>query len=305
MKRLLKLAKMLRDPEHGCPWDRAQNFDTFKECLVNEAREAVAAIEKRDFANLREELGDTLFNIVFLINLAEEAQLFTLEDVIEGVYHKMIKRHPHVFGDQKAQTAAEAYQMFIQAKKSQDRAGRFSRSDAWDLLCEHTASDALRKHALAVESAMAACAKKYGGDEEKWRMAGLLHDLDYERFPDQHPLKAVSVLKERGYDGEIQRAILCHVESTGFEPQTPMEKSICAVDELCGFLIAVALVRPSKKLADVTVPSVIKKIKDKAFARSVDRKAIERAPALLGTSLEEHIAFVLDALKSAASELGV
>lgn len=116
MHKLMQLAKILRDPENGCPWDRAQTFDTFKKCLVDEAQEAIAAIEKKDFENLKEELGDTMFNIIFLVNLAEEQGLFTLDDVIDGVHSKMITRHPHVFGDQKAKTPEEALQRFREAK---------------------------------------------------------------------------------------------------------------------------------------------------------------------------------------------
>ncbi|NUM34467.1 MAG: hypothetical protein HUU50_07975 [Candidatus Brocadiae bacterium] len=114
---LLKLAKKLRDPEKGCPWDKEQDFDSFKHCLVEEANEVIQAIDLKDWENLKEELGDTLFNLVFLINLAEEKKLFTLTDVVDGIYHKMIHRHPHVFGDQKAKDAQEAYEIFQKAKK--------------------------------------------------------------------------------------------------------------------------------------------------------------------------------------------
>ena len=180
------------------------------------------------------------------------------------------------------------------------------REDAWKLLCEYTDDESLRKHALAVEGAMAAFARKYGENEEKWRAVGLLHDLDYQKFPDLHPLKGAEILKERGADEEIRRAVLSHYEKkTGVSPQSMMEKTLCAVDELCGFLIAVALVRPSKKLEDVSVKSVKKKLSDKAFARSVDREEIQKGMALLGTTLEEHIQFLIEALKPIASELGV
>jgi len=117
MHKLMELAKYLRNPDNGCPWDRAQTFDTFKHCLLDEAQEAIAAIEKKDFLNLKEELGDTLFNLIFITNLAEEQGLFTLDDVIDGVYQKMITRHPHVFGDKKAKTPEEAYAFFQEAKK--------------------------------------------------------------------------------------------------------------------------------------------------------------------------------------------
>ncbi len=114
---LLQLAKRLRDPEKGCPWDLKQDFNSFKKCLVEEANEVVQAIDKQDWENLKEELGDTLFNLLFLTNLAEEKNLFTLTDVVDGIYQKMIQRHPHVFGDQKASNAQEAYDLFQKAKK--------------------------------------------------------------------------------------------------------------------------------------------------------------------------------------------
>ena len=117
MKKLLDLAKKLRDPEKGCPWDRAQTFDSFKECLVQEAMEVVEAINKNDYKNLEEELGDTLFNLIFLINLGEEQKIFTMKSVIEGIYNKMIDRHPHVFGGKKAKNAQEAYNFFQEAKQ--------------------------------------------------------------------------------------------------------------------------------------------------------------------------------------------
>jgi putative nucleotidyltransferase with HDIG domain len=316
MERLLKLARFLRDPEKGCPWDREQTFASFKECLVKEATEVSQAIEKEDFANLKEELGDTLFNLVFLINLAEERGLFTKDAVVEAAYHKILSRHPHVFGGEKAKSAQEALDSFTKAKeenkareKTPQRPAAVlspTREDAWKLLCEYTENESLRKHALAVEAAMAAMSHKFHEPEEKWRIVGLLHDLDYEKFPDKHPMTAVFILKQHGYSEDIQRAILCHVEErTGFVPRSPLEKSLCAVDELCGFLVAVALVRPSKKLEDVAVESVLKKMKDKAFARSVDRQAILHGAALLEIPLEDHIRFVLENLKPVAAEFGV
>ncbi len=117
MQKLLDLARLLRHPENGCPWDRKQTFDSFKNCLVEEAKEVVEAIEKKDIENLKEELGDTLFNIIFLVNLAEEQGLFKWDDVVDGVYTKMISRHPHVFGDKKAKTPEEAYSFFMEAKE--------------------------------------------------------------------------------------------------------------------------------------------------------------------------------------------
>jgi len=118
IEKLLKLAKRLRDPETGCPWDKKQTFDTYKKCLVDEAQEVVQAIDNNDMSNLQEELGDTLFNLIFIVNLAEEKNLFTMQDVINGIYNKMIQRHPHIFGDRKATTPEEAYQIFQEAKQA-------------------------------------------------------------------------------------------------------------------------------------------------------------------------------------------
>jgi predicted hydrolase (HD superfamily)/phosphoribosyl-ATP pyrophosphohydrolase len=310
MQSLLKLAKFLRDPHKGCPWDRDQTLESFKQNVVNEANEVVEAIVKKDSKNLCEEVGDTLFNLAFITNLAEEQGLFTLDNVIEAIFYKLLHRHPHVFGEASAGTASEALGVFMKAKEAHKQMPplnpSLTRADAWQLLCRYTEGDSLRKHALAVETAMAACAGKFGEAEEKWRMAGLLHDLDYEKFPDHHPFTAVYLLIENGYSESIRRAVLCHVEErTGFTPHTPLEKSLCAVDELCGFAIAVALVRPSKKLEDVTPESLLKKMKDKAFARNVDRRAIMTGAMLLDTTLEEHLRFVLEALKPKATELGV
>ena len=307
MERLLKLARRLRDPEKGCPWDLKQNFESFRKCLLDEAQEVADAIEKKDYSNLCEELGDTLFNIVFLINLAEEKKLFTMEDVVSQVYQKMVGRHPHVFGAEKASDPEKAYELFQEAKKkfAQKKQEKKTREEAWQLLCKYTQSESLRKHALAVEAVMAACAEKYGEDVEKWRIVGLLHDFDYEKYPTEHPLKGVHILKDEGYSEEIQKAILCHVESTGFSPKTNMEKSLYAVDELCGFIIAVALVRPSKKLSDTQVKSVKKKLKDKGFAKSVSREAIYHGVELLGTNLDSQIKFVLHSLGPIAEKLGM
>ena len=181
-----------------------------------------------------------------------------------------------------------------------------NRNDAWQLLCKYTKDKSLQKHALAVEAAMNAFAKKFNEDEDKWSIVGLVHDLDYEQFPDQHPFKGVEILKQNQYSQEIQQAVLSHVETkTGVSPTTLMEKTLCAVDELSGFIIAVALVRPSKKLADVKVKSVKKKLKDKAFARAVNRDEIYKGIDLLGNNLDEHIEFMLNALKPVASELGI
>jgi putative nucleotidyltransferase with HDIG domain len=182
-----------------------------------------------------------------------------------------------------------------------------NREDAWALLCEYTKNPGLRKHGLAVEAAMRAYARKYGEDEEKWAIVGLLHDFDYEIHPtvDKHPQEGSKILRERGYPEDIIYAVLCHADHLELERRSPMDKAIYAVDELTGLIIAVALVKPSKSLAEVDAPSVRKKMKDKAFARSVNRDDIVRGAAALGVDLDEHIAFVIGAMKPAAAELGL
>ena len=182
-----------------------------------------------------------------------------------------------------------------------------TRDQAFALMCEWTVSESLRKHMLAVEAAMRFYARKFGEDEEKWAVVGILHDMDYEKHPskEEHPYQTVKLLRERGEPEEISRAILAHADYSGVKPETPLEKTILAVDELCGFITAVALVRPSKSVLEVEVSSVKKKMKDKAFARQVSREDITQGAALLGISLDEHIANVLTALQGAASELGL
>lgn len=182
-----------------------------------------------------------------------------------------------------------------------------TRDEAYQLMCEWTASENLRKHMLAVEAAMRFYARKFGEDEETWAVVGLLHDMDYEKHPskEEHPYQTVKLLRERGEPEAIVRAILAHADYSGVTPETPMEKTILAVDELCGFLTAVALVRPNKSLLDVEVSSVKKKMKDKAFARQVSRDDISRGAALLGLTLDEHIANCLAAMKAVAGELGL
>jgi putative nucleotidyltransferase with HDIG domain len=181
------------------------------------------------------------------------------------------------------------------------------RETAWCLLTEFTQSESLRKHALAVEACMRAYARKAGGDEELWGMVGLLHDFDYEKYPslEDHPYKGSEILKERGYSEEIRRAILSHAEYTGVARVSPMEKTLFACDELAGFITACALVKPGKSLAEVEAPSVRKKLKDKAFARSVHREDIVEGAADLGVNLEEHIAFCIEAMRGIAGELGL
>src|SRR5437762_2566335 len=181
------------------------------------------------------------------------------------------------------------------------------REQAWGLLTEFTQSESLRKHALAVEACMRAYARKMGGDENLWGVVGLLHDFDYEKWPslDDHPYKGNEILKERGYSDEIRRAIMSHAEYSGVSRDTPMEKALFACDELAGFITACALVKPSKSLAEVEAKSVRKKMKDKAFARSVNRNDITTGAAELGVDLEEHIAFCIEAMKEIAGELGL
>src|SRR5207248_3737893 len=182
-----------------------------------------------------------------------------------------------------------------------------NRSAAWNLLTEFTQSESLRKHALAVEACMRAYAKKFGADEELWGTVGLIHDFDYEKYPTslEHPYKGNEILKQRGYSDEIRRAIMSHAEYSGVNRDTQMEKALFACDELAGFITAVALIKPSKSLAEVEVKSVRKKIKDKAFARSVNRDDIVNGARDLGVDLNEHIAFCIEAMKGIASELGL
>ena len=181
------------------------------------------------------------------------------------------------------------------------------RSAAWQLLCEYTQSESLRKHALAVEVCMRAYAKKFGEDEEKYGITGLLHDFDYEKYPTpaEHPFVGNKILEERGYSDEIRRAILSHAEYSGVKRESNMEKALFACDELAGFITASALVKPNKSLAEVEAKSVRKKMKDKAFARSVNRDDIINGAADLGVELEEHIAFCTEAMKGIAKELGL
>lgn len=181
------------------------------------------------------------------------------------------------------------------------------REAAWCLLTGFTQSESLLKHALAVEACLRAYARKAGADEELWGLVGLLHDFDYEKYPsaNEHPYKGTEILKERGYSDEVRRAIMSHAEYTGVTRITPMEKTLFACDELAGFITACALVKPGKSLAEVEAKSVRKKLKDKAFARSVNRNDITEGAADLGLELEEHIAFCIEAMKGIASELGL
>jgi len=181
------------------------------------------------------------------------------------------------------------------------------RQAAWEILCEYTKSESLRKHALSVEAVMRAYARRLGQDEERWGIVGLLHDFDYEVHPteDKHPIEGSKILEARGVPQDIRYAILCHADHTGVERRTPMDRAIYAVDELTGFIIAVALVKPNKSLAEVDAASVRKKMKDKAFARSVRREDITRGAEQFGVDLDPHIAFCIDALKPVAGAIGL
>jgi putative nucleotidyltransferase with HDIG domain len=181
-----------------------------------------------------------------------------------------------------------------------------SREEAWELLCEWTLGESLRKHARAVEYAMRAYARKYGEDEERWGLVGMLHDFDYERYPDQrHPQLGSEVLRERGYPEDVIRAILSHADYTGVKRESLMEHAIFATDELCGFLVACALVRPDKSFDTLEVSSVKKRIKDKAFARTVNRNDLWGGAEELGLSFDEHCAFVIASLREIQEELGL
>jgi putative nucleotidyltransferase with HDIG domain len=181
------------------------------------------------------------------------------------------------------------------------------RSEAWDILCEYTKTEPLRKHALAVEAAMKAYAPKYDGDEERWGIVGLLHDFDFEMHPnpEEHPVKGAEILRQRGVPEEIVYAVLCHADYLGLDRKTPMDRAIYAVDELTGFVIAVALVRPGKSIDEVDVAAVRKKMKDKGFARAVNRDDITKGAEIMGLDLDDHIAFVIESLKPISKELGI
>ena len=208
-----------------------------------------------------------------------------------------------------------------------------NREAAWCLLTEFTQSESLRKHALAVEACMRACARKFGdshpdtpsgmqqsghnesrtlateglSEEDLWGIVGLIHDFDYEKYPslEDHPYKGNEILKQRGWPEAILRAVMSHAEYTGVTRDTPLEKALFACDELAGFITAVALIKPGKSLAEVDAKSVRKRMKDKAFARKVNRDDIINGAAALGVDLDEHIAFCIAALQGIAGELGL
>ena len=182
-----------------------------------------------------------------------------------------------------------------------------TREEAWTLLCEFTKSDGLRRHALAVEACVAAYARKLGEDANKWSVTALLHDFDWEIHPTlpDHPMKGEPILAERGVDDEIRRAILSHADFSGVPRESQLEKTLFACDELAGFLTACSYVKPGRSVHEVDVKSVRKKLKDKAFARAVNREDITKGAAELGVDLDAHIEFCIDAMKARADELGL
>ena len=181
------------------------------------------------------------------------------------------------------------------------------RGDAWALVTEFIQSESLRRHCLAVETVMRAYARRNGESEEQWGLVGLIHDFDYEIHPtlDEHPQAGVPILRERGYPEWVVRAVCSHADHLDVSRETPLEKTLFAVDELSGFVSAVALVRPSRAVADVTPQSVRKKMKDKAFARNVSREDMVRGAEELGVDFDEHMAIVVAAMAENAAALGL
>jgi putative nucleotidyltransferase with HDIG domain len=182
-----------------------------------------------------------------------------------------------------------------------------TRESAWELLTDYTKNESLRKHALAVEILMRAYARKYGEDSEVWGIVGLLHDFDYEMYPTMpdHPNKGAEILRQRGYPEEIIYAISSHVDTLNLPRHNPLCRAIYACDELAGFLVASALVRPGKSIIGMEAKSVVKKLKDKAFARSVSREDIYKSATELGVDLNEHINFCIRAIEEHAGVLGL
>ena len=182
-----------------------------------------------------------------------------------------------------------------------------NRDDAWQLLNEYTKGDSLLKHAMAVEAAVRGYARKFGEDEEAWGVVGLLHDFDYERWPtpEDHPFRGCEILREKGYPEWVMRAILSHADYSGVPRESRLEKTLWACDELAGFITAAALVRPSKSVLDLEPASVVKRMKDKAFARAVKRDDLRKGAEELGLPLEEHIANVIAFIRERADALGL
>lgn len=182
-----------------------------------------------------------------------------------------------------------------------------SRGEAWGLVTVYTAGESLRRHMLAVEAAVRGYARLWGEDEEAWGLVGLLHDFDYERWPDpaDHPFRGVEILRERGYPEWLTRAILSHADYSGVPRESRLEHALYACDELSGFVMAAALVRPSKSVLDLEAASVIKRMKDKAFARAVSREDLRRGAEEIGLPLEAHVANVIAFLRQAAGPLGL
>ena len=182
-----------------------------------------------------------------------------------------------------------------------------TRNEAWDLLSEHTQSPNLLKHALAVEAAMRGYARQFGEDEERWGVVGLLHDLDYEKHPslEEHPFAGAAILRDAGCDEELVNAVLAHADHTGVPRVSRLDKTLYAVDELAGFVVACALIRPEKSLSALPAKSVTKKFKDKAFCRAIDRDHLRAGAEDLGVELKDHVVTVLEALQAIGEELGI
>ena len=182
-----------------------------------------------------------------------------------------------------------------------------SRESAWALVTEYTQSESLRKHMLGVEAAVRGYARLFGADEDDWGAVALLHDFDYERYPDQqnHPFRGVEILKGQGYPEWVTRAILSHADYSGVPRESPLEKTLYACDEMSGFVTAASLVRPSKSIMDLEAPSVIKRMKDKAFARAVSREDLRRGAEALGLPLDQHVANVIAFMRERADALGL
>ena len=181
-----------------------------------------------------------------------------------------------------------------------------TREEALALMHEHVASESLRRHMYSVEAACRAYARKFGEDEELFGLAGLIHDFDYERWPEEHPLPGIDMLRERGWPEEVIHAVQAHYAArTGVEPTTTIDRTLCACDEVTGLITAAALVRPSRSVMDLEAKSVLKKFKDKAFAAGVDRDEVRHAVERLGVDLSEHVQFVIEAMRGIAPELGL